>query len=59
LKVSSADISNLPFLYKVALTGKHVVLSTGTASLGDIEKALSVFTYVIEYGKTEFQPLKS
>lgn len=53
LKVSSADISNLPFLYKVALTGKPVVLSTGTASLGDIEKALSVFTYVIEYGKTE------
>lgn len=50
LKVSSADISNLPFLYKIALTGKPVILSTGTASLGDIEKALSVFTYVNEYG---------
>ena len=53
LKASSADISNLPFLYRIALTGKPVVLSTGTASLGDIEKALSVFTYVIEYGNTE------
>lgn len=53
LKVSSADISNLPFLYKIALTGKPVILSTGTASLGDIEKALSVFTYVIEYGNDE------
>ena len=53
LKVSSADISNLPFLYKMALTGKPVILSTGTASLGDIEKALSVFTYVNEYGNKE------
>ena len=53
LKVSSADISNLPFLYKIALTGKPVILSTGTASLGDIEKALSVFTYVLEFGKEE------
>lgn len=53
LKVSSADISNLPFLYKIALSDKPVILSTGTASLGDIEKALSVFTYVLEYGKEE------
>lgn len=53
LKVSSADISNLPFLYKIALTEKPVILSTGTASLGDIEKALSVFTYVVEHGHRE------
>ena len=58
LKVSSADISNLPFLYKIALTGKPVILSTGTASLGDIEKALSVFTYVIEYGKSELPTIE-
>jgi sialic acid synthase SpsE len=43
LKVSSADISNLPFLYEIACSKKHVMLSTGTASLGDIEQALSVF----------------
>ncbi len=53
LKVSSADISNLPFLYKIALSDKPVILSTGTASLGDIEKALSVFTHVLEHGKGE------
>ena len=50
LKVSSADISNLPFLYELACTKKHVVLSTGTASLGDIEQALSVFAFVIDKG---------
>lgn len=50
LKVSSADISNLPFLYELACSGKHVILSTGTASLGDIEQALSVFAFVINQG---------
>lgn len=50
LKVSSADISNLPFLYEIACTGKPVILSTGTASLGDIEQALSVFAFVEEHG---------
>ncbi|MDY6531278.1 N-acetylneuraminate synthase family protein [Acinetobacter faecalis] len=55
LKVSSADISNLPFLYEFACTGKHVILSTGTASLGDIEQALSVFAFVLDKG-TEVRP---
>ena len=50
LKVSSADISNLPFLYEIACSKKHVILSTGTASLGDIEQALSVFAFVIDKG---------
>lgn len=50
LKVSSADISNLPFLYEIACLKKHVILSTGTASLGDIEQALSVFAFVIDKG---------
>ncbi|WP_273777785.1 N-acetylneuraminate synthase family protein [Acinetobacter sp. GSS19] len=55
LKVSSADISNLPFLYEIACSGKHVILSTGTASLGDIEQALSVFAFVIDQG-TQVHP---
>lgn len=55
LKVSSADISNLPFLYELACSGKHVILSTGTASLGDIEQALSVFAFVLDKG-TEIRP---
>lgn len=53
LKVSSADISNLPFLYEIACTQKPVILSTGTASLGDIEQALSVFAFVEAYGIDE------
>lgn len=55
LKVSSADISNLPFLYEIACTNKPVILSTGTASLGDIEQALSVFAFVEEHG-TQIKP---
>src|SRR5690606_15124990 len=55
LKVSSADISNLPFLYEIACSKKHVILSTGTASLGDIEQALSVFAFVIDKG-TDIRP---
>lgn len=58
IKISSADISNLPFLYKIALTNKPVILSTGTASLGDIEKALSVFTFFIEKGNSELPTLE-
>ena len=52
LKVSSADISNLPFLYELACSGKHVILSTGTASLGDIEQALSVFAFTFSCYKS-------
>ena len=55
LKVSSADISNLPFLYELACSKKHVILSTGTASFGDIEQALSVFAFVLDKG-TEVRP---
>jgi N-acetylneuraminate synthase len=51
LKVSSADISNLPFLYEIACNKKTCSAFTGTASLGDIEQALSVFTYVIDKGR--------
>lgn len=35
-KVASADITNIPFLRKVAAKGKPVVLSTGASTLGEI-----------------------
>jgi len=39
-KVASADITNVPLLRKIAATGKPVVLSTGAASIDEIERAI-------------------
>jgi len=39
-KVASADITNIPFLRKIAAKGKPVVLSTGASTLGEIDTAL-------------------
>jgi N-acetylneuraminate synthase len=39
-KIASADIVNKPLLGAVADTGKPVILSTGMASLGEIERAV-------------------
>lgn len=40
-KVASMDVNNLPLLEHVARTGKPVLLSTGMASLGEVERALA------------------
>ena len=42
LKVPSGEITNLPYLRHVAGLGKPVILSTGMATLGDIEAAIDV-----------------
>ena len=39
-KVASTDITNLPFLRKVAQTGKPILLSTGMAYLAEVQTAL-------------------
>ncbi len=39
-KVASADLTNTPFLRQIAGKGKPVVLSTGCATLGEIDSAL-------------------
>lgn len=44
LKIASCDLNNYPFLKSVAETGRQVVLSTGMASLGEIEKAVQTIT---------------
>ncbi|MDN5293284.1 MAG: N,N-diacetyllegionaminate synthase [Eubacteriales bacterium] len=43
VKISSGDLTALPFLRKVRETGKDVILSTGMATLGEVEEALEVF----------------
>ncbi len=39
-KIASADLTNLPFLRRIAQVGKPVVLSTGASTLGEVDMAL-------------------
>ena len=41
-KIPSGEISNLPYLRHIGKFSKHVILSTGMATLGDIEAAIDV-----------------
>lgn len=41
-KIPSGEITNLPYLRKIAQTGKQVILSTGMSTISDIEAALEV-----------------
>ena len=44
LKIPSGEITNLPFLRKIAKTNSKLILSTGMADLGEIEDAINVLT---------------
>jgi len=41
-KIPSGEITNLPYLRHIGQLGKNVILSTGMATLGDIEAAIDV-----------------
>ncbi len=41
-KVPSGEIENVPYLRKIASTGKQIILSTGMCNLHDIEFALEI-----------------
>lgn len=45
IKIASGEITNAPLLLHIARSGKPVILSTGMATLGDIEMALSVLAF--------------
>jgi N-acetylneuraminate synthase len=45
IKVSSGDLNNAPFLLDIARSSQRVILSTGMATLADIEAALGVLAY--------------
>lgn len=56
LKIPSGEITNGPFLLAHAQTGNPVILSTGMATLGEVETALGVLAFgyvttVIENGR--------
>lgn len=42
-KIPSGEITNLPYLRKIASLGQEIILSTGMADLKEIEAALQVF----------------
>jgi len=43
MKVPSGEITNYPYLVKIAQTGLPVIMSTGMSTMGDIEAALALF----------------
>lgn len=60
IKVPSGEITNAPFLWEIARTQKPVVLSTGMATLGEIENALAVLAcgYLRSVFPTSFQEVQ-
>lgn len=45
IKVSSGDLTNAPFLLEIARACQRVILSTGMATLGEVEAALGVLAF--------------
>jgi len=45
LKISSGEITNAPLLLKIAQKGLPIIMSTGMATLGEIETALGVLAW--------------
>ena len=45
LKIASGELTNAPFILKHAQTGCNLIVSTGMASLGEVEMALGVIAY--------------
>lgn len=43
-KIPSGEITNLPYLRKIASFGQEIILSTGMSDLGEIKDALDVLT---------------
>lgn len=45
LKIASGELTNAPFVLKHAQTGRNLIVSTGMASLAEVETALGVIAY--------------
>lgn len=49
IKVASGDITYGPLLLKLARAGRHIILSSGMATLGEIEQALAVIAFGLQH----------
>jgi len=45
MKIPSGEITNAPFLLKIAKKSKPVILSTGMSTLGEVEQALGILAF--------------
>lgn len=54
IKISSGDLNNAPLLLQIARTGKPMIVSTGMATLGEIEEALGCIAF--GYTKKDAEP---
>lgn len=45
IKIGSGDLTNAPLLHELARAGATVILSTGMATLGEVEEALGVLAH--------------
>lgn len=48
-KIASGEITNGPMLWRVARAGRPMILSTGMATLGEIDQALAVLAHGLEF----------
>ena len=54
IKIGSGDLTNAPLLHTLARTGATLILSTGMATLGEVEEALGVLAHA--YGGSNEAP---
>ncbi|MEK4248258.1 N-acetylneuraminate synthase [Paenibacillus sp. FSL W7-1287] len=52
IKISSSEITNLPFIYYIAIYKKPIIISTGMATIEEIDDALAYIAYGLA-GKKE------
>lgn len=50
-KVPSGELTNCPLLWQFAHTGKPLVLSTGMATLSEVEQGLAVVAHALSYAR--------
>lgn len=50
-KVPSGELTNAPLLWQFARTGKPLILSTGMATLSEVEQGLAVVAHALEFSQ--------
>jgi N-acetylneuraminate synthase len=53
LKIPSGELTNGPFLWQIARTRKPLIISTGMATLSEVEQGLAIVAHALN---TEFEP---